>query len=68
MERHPPELVVYADKGGRVATVRMAPRTGKYVLELDVGGLPLPNGPLPRLAALPEEAAELILGHIAGPS
>ncbi|MEU1393163.1 MULTISPECIES: hypothetical protein [unclassified Nonomuraea] len=66
LERHPPELVVYAEQGRRAATVRMAPRSGEYVVEVRVGGLPLPDRPLPRLAALPQEAAELILEHIAG--
>ncbi|MFC4012599.1 hypothetical protein ACFOY2_35580 [Nonomuraea purpurea] len=31
---HPPELIVYADAGRRIATVTIGPRSGSYAVEL----------------------------------
>jgi hypothetical protein len=66
--RYPPELLVFSPQGWRVATVRIAPRSGAYIVEVAQAGqedVVLPD----RVTLVPEDspdkAAALIPGYLA---
>ncbi|MEU4579990.1 hypothetical protein [Nonomuraea sp. NPDC023979] len=65
--RYAPELLVFAPQGWRVATVRIAPRSGAYIVEVaQVGNdnAVLPDKVTPVPGHLPAKAAALIPGYL----
>ncbi|TMR15501.1 hypothetical protein ETD86_26945 [Nonomuraea turkmeniaca] len=65
---HPPQLVIYADAGWKVATVTIGPRSGSYMVELpggdDQGEVPATRTEVVP-ASLPSRVA-ILVAHNAG--
>ncbi|MEV0354372.1 hypothetical protein AB0H88_52265 [Nonomuraea sp. NPDC050680] len=63
--RHPPQLLVFADGGRRMATISVAPSSGAYVVELAQWGED--NEPRPdKATAIPENQPERVAALIPG--
>jgi hypothetical protein len=64
--RYPPELLVFSPQGRRIATVRIAPRSGAYIVEVAQAGpedVVLPDRVTLVPKDSPDKAAALILGY-----
>ncbi|WP_327107096.1 hypothetical protein [Nonomuraea glycinis] len=64
--RYPPELLVFSPQGWRVATVRIAPRSGAYIVEVAQSGQEgaiFPDSIMLIPGGSPAKAAALIPGY-----
>ncbi|GGP16837.1 hypothetical protein GCM10012278_82230 [Nonomuraea glycinis] len=67
LDRYPPELLVFSSQGRRIATVRIAPRSGAYIVEVAQTGpddVVLPDRVTLVPGDSPGKAAALIPGYL----